>query len=233
MPNVFEPFDVTYALVTEQMRERADSSERSEREWVMALIEEFREERNVWETSAVLHDYVEGSQRLRARYLRLVAGAYLHISYDLPRVIANNWPGGPCFPAQPDKHQATVLYLRLASVFPDVMKDVMKNSLVVGLLLSTISKLFRLDDMIKVPAQWMQRLRSDAWIHADILQGSPNRAQIEQRMIFAMQRALRDVSNLRPWTYAGLSPPAYGAYFRFGSQFSLNLIVFYLVYSCW
>jgi hypothetical protein len=216
----FEPFDITYRKVTIEMKDRAAREGPTARaQWLAVLIQEFQNERMNWEDwedsqetlseyDKQFNGYLSQCQRLRPRYLHLVAGAYLHISYDLPRVMADNWPGGPKFPVEPQEQDATSLYLSLADIFPSVTERTIKDPRVTGPFLSWIARLIRPAGLLHVPGQWMQRLRSDAWLHASLLRKLPNRTDREIGMLRAMRAALEHVSASRPWSYAVLAPPS-------------------------
>jgi hypothetical protein len=94
---------------------------KSQSQWLSTLIAGFQNERNNWamQTNNEFKDYLGSCARLRLPLLRLVAGAYLHISYDLARVVADNWPGRPRSP-EPSEVEGEELYFDLATVFPQV-----------------------------------------------------------------------------------------------------------------
>src|SRR5882724_11627157 len=127
----FEPFDRTYRLVTQRIRERTANFSPDEIRWMERLIVEFQYERDRWNEDK-LKDYRKEWKRLRFALARLAAAAYLHVSYDLPRVIANEWPGGPKWPAPP-LDRAAQIFFALDRDFLDVFSIAAKDPKIVGL----------------------------------------------------------------------------------------------------
>jgi hypothetical protein len=120
LPSFFEPFDRTWDEVSATMKEHLNQLPLSpERNWLDALIEGVKDERDEWLNTANLSGYLNACSRLKSRFLRLMVATYLHISYDLPRVLADNWLTDP-----PPEVRREFIYFDLAPVFPDVLKKI-------------------------------------------------------------------------------------------------------------
>jgi hypothetical protein len=82
----FKPFDEIYRAVTGRMQDRAARLQVfNEKAWLEEIIRDFQRERDLWPDSQPLDLYRIQCARLRLRVVRLVASAFLHVSYDLPR----------------------------------------------------------------------------------------------------------------------------------------------------
>jgi len=213
-PTFFTPFDITYQVVTDRMRAVASELNADEQDWVATLINEFQAERALWHNKQELTGYGNSCTRLRVRLLQLAACAYLHVAYDLPRLIADNWPGLDEWSEGPNEFRAEQLYFRLGSAFPYAVTTVAGDRKVLGLP-SFVWRIapggLRLSATYGV-SHWVGHLRMAAWIHARRLAHEPHlRERREQLMLIAMTAALAHVSNLRPWTAGLLYPPNLGA----------------------
>jgi hypothetical protein len=201
----FALFDRTYADVTIGMEVAADRFVTPDRDWLLRLVVTFADERAKWNHRAELDVYRLRWSKLRTRFLRLVAGAYLHISYDLPRAIADDWPGQGPWLRGPDPLRGAQIYSEIRNVFPQTLRRVSRDARISGWLVVLLAPLSR--PMLAPFGTWMLHLRQAAWDHAAILATYPNRPSREQAMAQAMCAALEDVSDFRPWTGALLEPP--------------------------
>lgn len=199
------PFDRTYARVTERMRGVASGLRDDERAWLERLIVAFAVERDVWNQRPELEPYRRRWGRLRTRFLWLAAGAYLHISFDLSRALADEWPGEAAWSEGPTKLRGEVIYFDLEDLFVESTARAARDHRVVGWLTAILS-LFP-GGMLKLLAGWMLELRRAAWMHADVLASQTDRPRRERAMAQAMAAALEDTSDLRPWSISALRPP--------------------------
>jgi hypothetical protein len=135
----------------------------------------------------------------------LVAGAYLHISYDLPRAIADDWPGQGDWSHGPDELRGQQIYSEVRDVFPKSLRRVSRDAKIIGWMVVVLSPLSQ--SMLAPLGTWMLHLRRAAWDHARVLATQPDRARREAAMAEAMGAALEDVSDFRPWTGSLLEPP--------------------------
>ena len=179
--------------------------------WVQVLIDEFWKERNAWPespldtSSRATKDYFSAASRLRMQILRVTSCAFLHICYDLPRVIANEWPGKGRWIDGPNEITAEGAYTALEAVFPTVFASAIKRRDVVGwwgIFLGRIP-----ETLIRISACWIYRLRLAAWNHGRVLQAAPNRQFIETQMLRAVTASIRHVEDLKPWRVGLLGPP--------------------------
>ena len=128
--NFYRPFDRTYRKVTDKIA-LYDAADPAERRWLNALIDGFQAERDVWDTTPELSPYFLRCTRLKHRLLHLAVCAFLHISYDLPRVIANGSPGFPPW-LPPSSLRGQWIYFDLASNFPEALQEIAHDRTVMG-----------------------------------------------------------------------------------------------------
>src|SRR5262245_11896608 len=83
------PFRLLYDEVTELMQLQSEGLEGKERLWFESLIQGFQTEYEAWPKKPHVIRYLI---RLRGSWqlLRVMAHTFLHIAYDLPRVIADS-----------------------------------------------------------------------------------------------------------------------------------------------
>jgi hypothetical protein len=206
LPDAYlKPFDMTYELVTEIVVEYAGKLPRAtDKEWLSKLITDFQSERDLWNAKAELEPYRKEFARLRPRFLRLAAAAYLHISYDLPRVMAAEWPGRPPWLA-PSEYQGEAIFFGVDRAFPSTFGKVAKKIRVMGFP-AFVLKPFP-SDVLANTTHWVQLLRNAAWRHGHLLSNDGNRTYREGVMLDAITLALKDVSNWKPWKVGTLLPP--------------------------
>jgi hypothetical protein len=203
----FRPFDQIYRTVTARMWDRACRLPlNSERNWLTQIVVDFQRERDRWPDSPPLDPYRIQWERLRFRVVRLVASVFLHVSYDLPRVLAINWPARGEWAGGPSEPRGEWLYIDLRSIFSDVLSTSARRLQVTGVY-APILWCVPLP-LIHNVDHWVGRLREAAWRHGRTLADldAPDRADTEQRMIQAMSPALGEVNNL-PWTFTLPEPP--------------------------
>jgi hypothetical protein len=199
------PFDIVYSDVTKRIKKRAEELNPIERSWLLKLVDTFAAERRLWNDGEDLEGYRKRWARLRTRLLRLVAGAYLHISYDLPRAIADDWPGQDAWLNGPSEMRGEIIYQSIKEVFTESLTSNAKRVSVVGLYAFALR--FLPLGMAGWISNWVLHLRRAAWDHARILATQPNRAECEAAMAVAMTAALEDASDLQPWNASLLQPP--------------------------
>lgn len=199
------PFDLTYADVTFRIREFASELSSPDADWLDRLVAGFANERAQWSARSELAQYRVRLALFRTKILRLVAGAYLHISYDLPRSIANEWPGSGHWTAGPTPMRGKQIFFQLSNIFPDALIKSASDFRTVGL--AAVLQRPTAKDALAPAAMWIDYQRQGAWLNAEFLASSPNRAIPEARMAEAMSAALDDASLWRPWSLAHLRPP--------------------------
>ncbi|WP_439472438.1 DUF5995 family protein [Brevundimonas sp.] len=194
-----DPFDGVYASVTATMQAHArDRLVPPDQDWLQALIVAFAKERDRWETAIELAPYRRRWVRLRSKAMWLVAGAYLHIGYDLPRAMADNWPGTGWWGTGPNKDRAgRIFFVELETVFPDQLARTFRSHKLVGWP-SAVSWLVT-PGMFKAASLWVHSLRQGAWIHAEVLATRTKRALREAKMAEAIEAALADASDVFLW----------------------------------
>lgn len=208
----YEPFDTVYDLVTESITNYGNALNHApSKNWLFELRDKFISERKTWPTDVPTvqpfkyQTYFDECARLNKNVLRLAACAFFHISYDLPRVIANNWPGTGRWQSAPSENIAEDLFFGLTPIFPSAFQHLATNSKVMGapsLFLRAVP-----DTALMATGHWALHLRTAAWIHARRLANDSNRSLREKAMLAAMIASLRRVSNKWPWTAGVLGPP--------------------------
>jgi hypothetical protein len=204
----FKPFDKLYATVTEKADAHAKNlPDADAKRWLETLIREFQNERNLWNGNAD-DPYFTECRRLKQKVLYLTACAYLHISYDLPRVIADNWPmSSPNWTTGPSEDTGENIYLGMTRIFPKTFRYLANDKEVVGFWKWPAYIVPK--SALEAAAHWALHLRTAAWIHARRLQkeSKAGRNLREEKMLQAMKEALVHVGGYRPWTAGVLQPP--------------------------
>lgn len=199
------PFDRTYADVTRRIRAFASDLPSPDAEWLDRLVEAFADEREQWGARPELTRYRARMTMFRTRILQLVAGAYLHISYDLPRAMADEWPGAGGWTTGPSRDRGQQLYFQLSELFPAALVRSASEFGTVGW--AAILQRRTAEDALAPAAMWVDYQRLGAWTNAEFLARSPGRKAAEAKMAEAMSAALDDASIWRPWSLARLRPP--------------------------
>lgn len=199
------PFDTVYASVTVDIRAiAARQANKPDQDWLLALVDGFLRERDLWNDREELEGYRQRWMEFRTPFMRLMAGAYLHIGYDLPRSMADHWPGRGQWLPRPDKREARRIYFGLKEVFPDNLRRAARNR---GVFSGWTPITARIPpSLLNAAGLWVENLRRGAWDHAEVLADSANREFMELAMAAAMQGALEDAELVRPWTVANLRP---------------------------
>jgi len=193
--NFFRPFDLAYAKVTQKVTAYRSSTP-NEQLWLQSLVDGFKAERDLWDTAADLDPYFLRCTRLKHRLLHLAVCAFLHISYDLPRVIPDRWPGRAPW-RHPRMLRGQWVFFDLAATFPEALEEISKDRKVMGYP-SRVAWLVP-PTVMEALGHWVLHLWTAAWIYARLLREDPgNRAFREQRMLAAMVAALRRVSDWTP-----------------------------------
>jgi hypothetical protein len=235
----YDGFDLLYHSVTAEIQKLNNATWHywPLSTWINSLVVDFQTERDTWPTNpwstsvSPTKAYFEAASKLRMPVLQVTSCAFLHICYDLPRVIANHWPAGGSSPASFDERDAEGAYIALEAVFPTVAQAAIKRRAIVGwwsMFLGLIP-----ETLIRIASCWIYRLRLAAWSHARILQAAPDRPAIEARMLTAVTTAIKHVDDLRPWRAGLLGPPntavfglaAFGAAGNLNSPSSLTVFV--------
>jgi hypothetical protein len=193
---MLRPFDRLYESVTRLVRghvaERRPPLAEGERAWLLALVEEFYAERLLWSEERYAA-YVSRMARFRPRALRLCLGAFLHIAYDLPRVIADHWPGASGTGLTLDEVRSQYLYFELDGLLGPAISEVAAHRDVLGLLAVT-GRIPIAKRAMGTLMFWALSLRAHAWLHARALGGADGtRADVERAMLQAVEAALDHV----------------------------------------
>jgi hypothetical protein len=180
-------FDLLYSAVTSNLRSFANDGQAKgtvtldEVDWFEYLIDGFRAEYDVWDRPK--HFEISGyldlfEQCWRGSPVRIAGYAFLHVGYDLPRVLAASMAK---FPLQ--RSRLRTLFLRPAPLFRQMFLDQFKRGMF-GLLVRP----FGYVKPLEVLAYWLLALRSVAWIHAEILADADptTRSRLEHQLAMAL-----------------------------------------------
>lgn len=208
----FAPFDAVYETVTKRMRVYQNRLDQH-KDWFEKLIIGFQEQRSLWDRSSPheLDGYMSKWDISQSRLKHLSIAAYLHIAYDLPRVIANNH--GPL-----DLYDRYDVYVGAEHIFSEVLSDTARSVKVVGWWPGLLSKsiavserLFGKTNAFEVMGQWVLKLRTTAWIHGQRLAVLPDeeRTEAEARLLAGMEKALEDAKTWTPLLFGKLNSPSF------------------------
>jgi hypothetical protein len=189
VPDEYRDFDRLYDSVTDELKkfvqEGCDTKRisKSQEEWFQSLIDGFRKEFEAWQlapSGSPLGRYLDLFNHGASRRMRLSAHAFLHVAYDLPRVVActlRKMPGE-------SRIAYRSLFLRPAPLFRQVFLDQARQGRL-GLLARPLGYL----KVAEILSYWLLSLRSVAWIHAESLADSTNWVAMEHEFAEALVRA--------------------------------------------
>src|SRR5262249_16339159 len=138
LPDKFdEPFDEIYRRVTHRIRAHNAFQQPANffpASWLNSVVIDFKTEFDAWKIRGDYTDYFQmcRQRNLRFKFLHLVVCAYLHISYDLPRIISKHWPGNSVGQRQQDEECIEKIFLSLEPIFGEVFNEVAGESKVIG-----------------------------------------------------------------------------------------------------
>jgi hypothetical protein len=166
MPHDISDFEKVYSAVTDSLIEFADAGRDSgritltEARWFEFLVAEFRKQFLQWE--APVHPEIESYLSLfdsASRPVRVAGHAFLHVGYDLPRVLASSFSKFHL-----TRSRLRTLFLRPAPLFREIfLAQARRGSF--GL----FSRPLGFVKPMEILAYWLLALRSVAWIHSEIL----------------------------------------------------------------
>lgn len=137
-----------------------------EENWFQYIISGFRREFTAWTSPAhpEINTYLSLFDRGKAsRPLRVAGHAFLHVGYDLPRVLADSIAKFAIA-----RSRLRMLFVRPAPLFREMFLRKAREG-TFGILARPLGFVRPME----VLAYWLLSLRSVAWIHAEILADSP------------------------------------------------------------
>jgi hypothetical protein len=177
----------------------------SEKDWFNFLITNFRNEFGKWAADVRLQGYLDFFRKGSNAY-KALGCAYLHIAYDLPRVIADSLKDEHSFANGLDLGRARGIYLQQAPAFFDIIENQGTNNEIFGHLFSFLNWITPdRFSLVGVMGNWILALRTTAWVHAEILKSCTpkKRADLESSLLDAITQAANDVAgdrrNLTGW----------------------------------
>lgn len=158
--------------------------------WYQDLIDGFEHEFNGWPNtpSADIEEYLQLFEaRKVSSPLRLAAHAFLHVAYDLPRVIAATLVSTPLS----QRARLRSLFLRPAPLFRDVFLQHAREGH-----FGLIARPLGYFKPAEVLGYWVLSLRSVAWIHAETLADSPAPNVLADQLAQGMLAVGKDVRGI-------------------------------------
>ena len=190
-----EEFTELYAEVTRELKgfvsiavkhpDAALKINDSEAGWFLALIDKFEFQfTKVWIVDRELYPYLDRCNNADP-LMRLASHAFLHISYDLPRVIATSFswthlprPHHGISYIPPLKNRFRTVFLRPAPLFRKAFLASAKKGT-----LGFMGRLVGLFEPAEILAYWVISLRTVAFIHAEILADDPSARKLLEKQI--------------------------------------------------
>lgn len=225
-------FSLLYAEVTESLEDyvdhplNPDKLNFNEKAWFKYLIESFHAYYQEWGKNKEPR-FIRYLNHFRGwltpTVLKLVGHVYLHIAYDMPRVIAESLsndqhpymyqdPLGREVPVMYNRVRPRGIYQKQSPVFLELAERSFRKYKItgpIGFLSKIVPKRLSL---FRVLGNWIVGLRMTAWVHGEILRDSPKRQrqQLESNLLYAVNQAAEDVVGHRwnpLWWPSRLQPP--------------------------
>lgn len=190
-------FALVYDKVTASMRDqwslrrRLPTDGKRDARWLAFLMANFYALYKRWENEADLANYIRMFLQRRSRLFRLSGFVYLHISHDLPLVIAKGLlPLGKNNPPGLSRNRARQLYVGLTPYFAEsFFIAVRRGALGPGIRIQSYIPGAR--HYFGVLSQWALTLRSIAWIHGEMLRDLGGSETVHRRLL---RRAIEDAA---------------------------------------
>ncbi|MET0984306.1 MAG: hypothetical protein ABW034_02755 [Steroidobacteraceae bacterium] len=193
VPGPYSEFRGLYDAVTQRLWDFALDLEHKSRfstadlQWFWDIITGFTHEFAQWPSapSGPIRDYLDCLENRNVSSAFRVAGhAFLHVAYDLPRVIADNLAGkGPA-----DRMRLRSMFLRPNPVFRELFMDQVRQGLM-GFFARPLGYL----KPAEILSYWLLTLRTVAWIHAETLvDAGAGRPTLEQQLAHGLLNAAQE-----------------------------------------
>jgi hypothetical protein len=163
-----------YSKVTKKLREFViHRGDQNIEEFLEFLIGGFYSEYENWDKPGPSHGYFTFFRSARFRSLRLVAHAYFHMGYDLPRTIASSLTASPELDIlAKGRNEARSTFLQLNQVFPEVFAEESRSYSTNGIF-GLVGKIVPRPITI-IPAYWVIQMRTVAWVNAEMIADEPD-----------------------------------------------------------
>ncbi len=188
-----------YDEVTGTLRFFADDGVRRheispfEDRWLVELIDGFEAEWRAWDctahTGALSHYLSLFDDERMSSSLQLAGHVFLHIGYDLPRVIARMLRK---IKPPRDRIRLRSLFLRPAPLFRELLVKRIARQLP-----SPFRRMLAQFKPAEVLGYWILSLRSVAWIQGETLADTTNPAAMEAQLLAALINVAGEVSQLK------------------------------------
>ena len=172
--------------------------------WFRDLIKGFEAAYNRWPAHKTppISEYLDCfRKRFQSTLFRVAGHAFLHIAYDLPRVIANSLVSHPSL----DRQSLRRIFLRPSPVFGDVFLRRAREGE-----LGLFPRALGVPKIGAILGYWALTLRSVAWIHGEILADleasgrRTTRAELEVALAQGILAAGKKASS--PWAVWNVTP---------------------------
>ena len=176
------------ARLLQYIRDPSSGLQPHELDWFEQLVGDFIAQYEMWSPrhpQPTIEAYLlKFDKWLMPREIRLAGHAFLHIAYDLPRVMSAKLSA-----SVKDRTRQGQIFVQAGPLFSKTFLDWIAAGK-----LGRIRKLFPQDAM-RIMAFWVLALRTTAWVHAGVIEdfviSSPtqNLRDVEQRMAVALDDA--------------------------------------------
>lgn len=150
--------------------------------WFKYLVDGFEAEYQKWATNPHMRAYLERTDKL-SKAGRLVLYAYLHIAYDLPRVIADSL----VIENAPARIRCKRIFARADFTFIEAFGYCSRIWSIFGVYSIPLRCLYTVNNslfeqFVEIVGKWPLVLRNEAWDLGERLASAPNRQEIEEDM---------------------------------------------------
>ena len=191
------PFRELYDEVTIRLRDHASgiagAPDSDDYQWFNYLIDGFEAEYQLWATNPRLRTYLRKADPL-SRAGRVVLHTYLHICYDLPRVIANSYS----LRNRPPWTRCKYIFTEAQDTFIEAFDACTRKSSVFGWLSILAIVLYRVSQLWSQSfasgmGNWALKLRNEAWDAGTNLARSHNRQRAEEDILRLIERHMHTI----------------------------------------
>jgi hypothetical protein len=206
-----EPFYIVYQGVTSAMRNYYRGHPES-RLFLEFMIEKFFDEYETWPDGtpdSFARDYLRDWNKSRkGPAYRLIGQAFLHIAWDLPRVVVDCFPMGELERLRISEADAGEHFRATNGIFEDVLFENFKNYKVSGVFAAGGKALKPRSKLLNQVFIWIVATRTDAWVLGSDLakQSEYRRAQIKKALQAAIKKSAREAQE-GPFGWMGLIKP--------------------------
>jgi hypothetical protein len=210
-----EPFCIVYKDVTVAMRNYYASNKRS-RLFLEKMIESFFDEYLKWaDEDGFAHKYLDEWHAVsKGKAYRLVGQAYLHIAWDLPRVVLDCFPLGVNEPLRISEAEAQEHFVGTNKIFREVFEANFKKYKVAGAFAAVGVIAGSRAELQRILLYWILAIRQTAFIlGCSLARQTPTRRkellrQLEASVLYQAREAKGSPWNMVSWM-GMINPPSF------------------------